>query len=245
MMLVHYYLIGGPVMHPLLLCALFAVAVIFERFMVFARIPKPKDAEKQLQAVEEALHSGGMDECVKIVAKGKGILNYVFARLLKRYDMLLIEKRDLDRVLADQKVKYQKNDVTAYMADSSEIEEFRAELHLTIDDATRSYVSKWLAALNTDAYIAPLLGLLGTVTGMIVAFESIAASGTGDPRVVASGIAQALITTATGLMIAIPVSVCHRWLGGMAETARTSVEVYALAFANTLLARLREHSEQK
>jgi len=240
MMMVHYYLIGGPVMHPLLACALFAVAVIFERFVTFSRIPKPKQAEKQLQIIEDALHRGGMEEVVKVVAKGKGILNYVFARLVRRYDTLLIEKRDLDRILGDTQKSYKGNEVTAYMADSSQIEEFRAELHLTIDDATRNYVSKWLAALNTDAYIAPLLGLLGTVTGMIVAFESIAASGTGDPRVVASGIAQALITTASGLIIAIPVSVCHRWLGGMAETARTSVEVYALAFSNTLLAMLRE-----
>jgi len=238
--MIGYFLDGGPMMWPLLGCALFAVAVIFERFVVFSRIPKPKQAEKQLQVVEDALKSGGIEECVKVVAKGKGILNYIFARLLKRYDTLILEKKDLDRILSAQKASYQKNEITAFMADTSEIEEFRAELHLTIEDATRNYVSKWLAALNTDATISPLIGLLGTVTGMIIAFASIAASGTGDPRVVSGGISQALITTATGLIIAIPVSVFHRWLGGLAESARTSVEVYALAFSNTLLAMLRE-----
>jgi len=240
MVLVNYFVDGGPFMWPLLACALFAVAVIFERFVVFSRIPKPKQAEKQLGEVEDALNKGGIEECVKIVAKGKGILNYIFARLLKRYDTLVLEKKDLERVMAEQRAKYQKNEITAFMSDNAEVEEFRAELHLTIDDATRNYVSKWLAALNTAATVAPLLGLLGTVTGMIVAFDSIAASGTGDPRVVSGGISQALITTAAGLIIAIPTSVMHRWLGGLAENARSSVEVYALAFSNTLLAMLRE-----
>jgi biopolymer transport protein ExbB len=238
--MIQYFVDGGPMMWPLLAVALFSVAAIFERFMTFSRIPKPKQAEKQLQVVEDALRNGGMEECVKVVAKGKGILNYIFARLLKRYDMLVVEKKDLDRVLAEHKATYQKNDVTAYMADNSEVEEFRGELHLTIEDASRSYVSKWLAALNTSATIAPLIGLLGTVTGMIAAFNSISASGTGDPRVVAGGISQALITTATGLIIAIPVTILHRWLGGKAEASKSSVEVYALAFSNTLLAMLRE-----
>jgi biopolymer transport protein ExbB len=62
----------------------------------------------------------------------------------------------------------------------------------------------YLPTLSTVANIAPLLGFLGTVTGMIKAFAAVAAEGLGDPTTVAAGISEALITTATGLIIAIP-----------------------------------------
>jgi len=57
--------------------------------------------------------------------------------------------------------------------------------------------------------LLPMLGLLGTVTGMIQVFEVIALQGTGDPQEMAHGISQALLTTASGLIIAIPVIFCH------------------------------------
>ncbi|MGD8240149.1 MAG: MotA/TolQ/ExbB proton channel family protein, partial [Armatimonadota bacterium] len=62
----------------------------------------------------------------------------------------------------------------------------------------------FLPTLSTVANISPLLGFLGTVTGMIKAFAAVAAEGLGDPTTVAAGISEALITTATGLIIAIP-----------------------------------------
>lgn len=65
-------------------------------------------------------------------------------------------------------------------------------------------LENFLPTLSTVANIAPLLGFLGTVTGMIKAFGAVASEGLGDPTIVADGISQALITTATGLIIAIP-----------------------------------------
>jgi biopolymer transport protein ExbB len=60
--------------------------------------------------------------------------------------------------------------------------------------------------------VAPLLGLLGTVTGMIATFQSITLFGTGDPKLMAGGISQALITTVLGLVCAIPlVAPCTMW----------------------------------
>merc|ERR1711964_661524 len=61
-----------------------------------------------------------------------------------------------------------------------------------------------LVVLSTIAVVSPLFGLLGTVTGMINAFTTIALEGTGDPQALAGGISQALLTTAAGLTIAIP-----------------------------------------
>ena len=66
-----------------------------------------------------------------------------------------------------------------------------------------------LPALSTIASVAPLIGFLGTVSGMIRAFTAIAASGLGEPGVVAGGIGEALITTASGLVVAIPCYIAY------------------------------------
>ena len=232
---------GGPLMYALALAAVVGIAVIFERFIVLSRIPTTAKADKQLEDMESALTSGGLEECANIVSKGKGILNYIFARLLKRYDTLVIEKKDLEKARSIGREEKESQDaVTRFLMAQTEMGEFKDELHITIDDASRTYVTRFLPILNTIGNVSPLLGLLGTILGMIIAFESIAESGTGDPRVVAGGISQALITTATGLIIAVPAVVFYRYLGHKADKARSSVEIYAMAFSNTLLALLEK-----
>ena len=74
-----------------------------------------------------------------------------------------------------------------------------------------AFLEKGMVWLSTVANIAPLLGFLGTVSGMIGAFESIAAAGDVEPSIVASGISEALITTAAGLVIAIPIQAFHNF----------------------------------
>jgi biopolymer transport protein ExbB/TolQ len=236
--MVQYFIDGGPLMWPLLATALVGIAVLFERVIVLGGVPKGKKAEKTLENIEVALRDGGLEGAAKHVSKGKGILNYIYARLLKRYDTLLIEKKDLAKVKKDQGAAM--DPITQYLTHNQEMNEIREELMITVDDATRTYVMRFIAVMNTCAAIAPLLGLLGTITGMIVAFNSIATSGTGDPKVVAGGISQALITTAAGLFIAIPATVFYQYLVHRANAAYASVEIYALAFANTLLAKLEQ-----
>jgi len=75
-----------------------------------------------------------------------------------------------------------------------------------------------LGVLNLVATVSPLLGLLGTVSGMISAFNSIAAEGVGNPGLLAGGISEALLTTAAGLCVAIPTLVVHRALLSRAES---------------------------
>ena len=67
----------------------------------------------------------------------------------------------------------------------------------------------WQGAIKVIAAVAPLLGLLGTVTGMIVTFQAITLFGTGDPKLMAGGISQALVTTVLGLTVAIPLVLLH------------------------------------
>ena len=73
-------------------------------------------------------------------------------------------------------------------------------------------LEKNVGILSTVANLTPLLGLLGTVSGMIKTFKAISVQGIGNPAPLAGGIAEALITTAAGLCIAIPTLVCYRFL---------------------------------
>ena len=78
--------------------------------------------------------------------------------------------------------------------------------------------------LGVSASAAPLLGLLGTVTGMIHTFRLITAVGVGDARLLADGISEALVTTEAGLCVAIPALLCHAWLTRMARRHATNLE---------------------
>ena len=82
------------------------------------------------------------------------------------------------------------------------------------------------------AAVAPLLGLLGTVTGMISTFDAITEFGTGDPRVLAGGISEALITTELGLIVAIPSLLLGNLLSGYAERLKGLFETRGLQAAN-------------
>jgi biopolymer transport protein ExbB len=88
------------------------------------------------------------------------------------------------------------------------------EIELSLQDASAhelAVLERGLPLLATVAMIAPLLGFLGTVTGMINSFEALAAVGLNNPAEVAKGISEALITTAAGLIIAIPVQMAYNY----------------------------------
>ena len=72
-----------------------------------------------------------------------------------------------------------------------------------------AFLDRGMAELSAVVTLAPMMGFLGTVSGMISAFDAIAMAGTVEAKLVASGISEALITTATGLVIAIPVAAAH------------------------------------
>jgi biopolymer transport protein ExbB len=105
-------------------------------------------------------------------------------------------------------------------------------------------LERFLSTLAVLASIAPLLGLLGTVTGMINTFQVITFHGTSDPRLMSSGISEALITTMLGLGVAIPIMLCHSLLGRRVETAIADLEEKAIRFVNVLSkARLQRDDE--
>ena len=87
-----------------------------------------------------------------------------------------------------------------------------------------SKLERGLWILATVANIAPLFGFLGTVTGMIASFEALAEVGLGNPQAVAGGISEALITTATGLMIALPVQAAYNYFNNRVSNLALDME---------------------
>ena len=94
--------------------------------------------------------------------------------------------------------------------------------------------------LQTVAQAGPLLGLLGTVFGMIRMFSAVSLQGLGDPQVLSRGISEAMLTTAEGLCIGIPALVAYNYLTSQAERFIAEIE----AHASRLVARLRPQPEQ-
>ncbi len=95
-------------------------------------------------------------------------------------------------------------------------------------------LERFLSTLGMLAAISPLLGLLGTVTGMINTFHVITWYGAGDPRMMSGGISEALVTTMLGLSAAIPIMMCHTLLSRKVENVIARMEEKAVAFVNTI-----------
>lgn len=89
-----------------------------------------------------------------------------------------------------------------------------------------------LSILGIVSYISPMAGLLGTVLGMIKSFKAIAIQGAGDPNVVANGISEALITTAAGLLIAIPAIIAYNLFNRKADKIMMEIEKTSTALIN-------------
>ncbi len=95
-------------------------------------------------------------------------------------------------------------------------------------------LERYLNTLGTIAAITPLLGLLGTVFGMIEVFSAITSKGVGDPTVLAGGISKALITTAAGLSIAIPSLIFYRYFKGKIDALVVAMEEEALKLVEVI-----------
>tara|TARA_A100001037_G_scaffold293075_1_gene309225 strand:+ start:321 stop:1733 length:1413 start_codon:yes stop_codon:yes gene_type:complete len=93
-------------------------------------------------------------------------------------------------------------------------------------------LESWLPVIALTAATAPLLGLLGTVTGMINTFNMITVFGTGDPRMLSAGISEALITTKFGLVTAVPALICHAIVSRKAKGILGSMEQATVGFIN-------------
>ena len=132
-------------------------------------------------------------------------------------DPKIIGKNPLGRVLS------------VYDAEQNRsVEALELSLLETIVDEQQG-LEKGLSMLKLLAALAPMLGLLGTVTGMIETFQVITQFGNGDPKVMAGGISMALVTTVLGLVAAMPLLLTHNILSSRAESIRTILEKQGLS----------------
>lgn len=93
-------------------------------------------------------------------------------------------------------------------------------------------INRFKTAISVFAAVAPLLGLLGTVTGMIATFDIITLHGTGDPKLLSGGISEALVTTELGLIVAIPTLLLGNLLSTWADSINSRLEISALKMVN-------------
>ncbi|HET7921597.1 MAG TPA: MotA/TolQ/ExbB proton channel family protein [Gammaproteobacteria bacterium] len=113
----------------------------------------------------------------------------------------------------------------------------RDVMNEAIEDTGRHVVhelDRYLISLGTIATISPLLGLLGTVIGIMHVFAAISSNGLGNPTVLAGGISQALITTVAGLTVAIPAYIAHRYLRGKVDELVVRMERETMRLMNSV-----------
>ncbi len=167
---------------------------------------------------------------------------FVYFRIRRGSDALL---RDVEKLAAAQ--KYDEAVIICQRAGSPLARIFisalraagrsREQIKILVEEAGNresAPLSRYLGLLATIANISPLLGLLGTVWGMIEAFNVIALQGVGTPATLGGGISQALITTAAGLTVAIPTILGHRYLTSRADRVTLEMEEYSLHLVDLL-----------
>ena len=164
---------------------------------------------------------------------------YGFVGLLlaiERLIVLFITARKVNEQL--QKEEPDENALGRIMLVYKNNPEIDAEtLGLKLDEAILKEMPKLQRGLWTIALLAavsPLLGLLGTVTGIIETFQSITLYGTGDPRVMSGGISQALVTTVMGLLVAIPLLLFHGYLSSKSNTLIQILDEKSMAYVAIL-----------
>lgn len=113
----------------------------------------------------------------------------------------------------------------------------REMMKISIEETGRQVVhelERFLNPLGTIASVTPLLGLLGTVVGMIKVFAAIMVHGVGDPGILAGGISEALLTTAAGLTVAIPSLIFHRYFERLVDEYVLNMEEEALKLVDVM-----------
>ena len=199
-----FFLRGGIIMIPLLLCSIIVLAIVIERSIILRK--KNILIPEIINVIEQISKPDDINLAISICNQNQG----AFANIIQ----LALENRDLP---AD-------------------------ELKELITDQGRQEVrslQKGLVVIETIAGIAPLLGLLGTVLGMIKVFTVISEQGLGQTKALSGGISEALITTVVGLSIGIPSLIFYNYFAERTEQMILDIEKYT----SKLLRKLKRFQE--
>jgi len=185
-----YFLSGGPVMWPLLICSFVSLTVVIERAMFWVVLRRRSNGTLLNEIM--ALCESGDWEAIRL--RTAGTRDYAIKVIVTG-----ILHRDFSMTKAMES------------AAADQVKRMR----------------RFMGVLDTMITVAPLLGIFGTVTGIIQSFEALGATGIERPAAVTAGIAQALITTAAGLGIAIPSVILYNFFDSLCERAALRIEKYA------------------
>lgn len=201
---------GGPVMYPIILCSVIAMAIIIERAYHLYRAKI--DTRKFMDDIANVLRRNKIMEAIEICDKTPGPIAHILRAGILKHDR-------------------PKQEIKEAIEEAGLYEVPRMEKNMT--------------ALATIAHISPLLGLLGTVVGMVGCFQVIQQKSTSlnpvSPGDLAGGIWQALITTVAGLAVAIPVYVAYNYLVSRVNHLVIDMERSATDLVNILTQRGKDH----
>lgn len=190
---------GGSMMVPLLLCSIAMIAIIIDRARAFRAANV--DFEGLRKSVREALAAKDIDRAMDACTQSSGPVAATMLTGLQRYQRMLSRGRTMT--------------------------EMQTTVTKTMEDYAPKAISgleKRLGAMILISGISPLIGMTGTVTGMISSFNAMAEAAGLDAGAVAGGISEALITTAAGLIIAIPAVIAYNYFTNRIEVYNMAIE---------------------
>ncbi|MCK9172571.1 MotA/TolQ/ExbB proton channel family protein [Desulfuromonas thiophila] len=196
---------GGPLMYPILLCSVLALAIFFERLLTYVLLQRR--GRRLYAEVDRMVLERHLTEARALCAGRPFLLSDIFLVALQAAG----RSRERLKTLVEE-----------------------------VGSRRMAELERYLGLLGTIAAISPLLGLLGTVLGMIRAFTELSLKGVGTPETLGGGISEALITTATGLSVAIPVILLHKYLTSRADRIAADFEDYSLRLVDRLADDLSE-----
>jgi len=197
--MLEYLINGGFVMLPLMLCSVVAVSVIIDRMRAFRLADS--DSFRMRQEVAEQLDAGQLDGAIEACRRYRGPVAAVFLAGLAKFRRLAARGRSPTEI--EVNVAKTMEDYAPHVLDAME---------------------KRLNLLTLVGSLSPLLGMAGTVIGMIKAFNEMATAGGLQAGDVAGGISEALITTAAGLLIAMPAVVAYSVMSKKVDRFNLEIE---------------------
>ena len=201
---------GGPIVPVLMGLLLMVIVFSFERFFVISKAAGTGNLDQFMSKVQSSINTGNIEDAIAACDKQKGsVANAIKAALVKYQD---VKKEGFNS------------------------EEAAEMIHKEIEEATAlemPMLEKNMTILSTLVSLGTLAGLLGTVTGMIKAFGALATAGTPDQAMLANGISEALINTATGISTSALAIVTYNLFTSKIDTLTYSIDEAATAIVNT------------
>ncbi len=201
---------GGPIVPVLMGLLLMVIVFSFERYMVITKAAGKGSLDKYMKGISADITKGDIDGALAACDKQQGsVANAIRSALVKYQE---VKKEGMDSETASETIHKEIEEATA-------LEMPMLEKHMTI--------------LSTLVSLGTLAGLLGTVTGMIKAFGALASAGTPDQAMLANGISEALINTATGISTSALAIIAYNFFTSKIDTLTYSIDEAGATIVNT------------